>query len=134
MIGIDTNVLVRYALKDDVGEPEQTKAATQLFSQFTTSNQGFISEIVLVEAWWVLTRAYHLSGKQVVAFIDELIVSAEIYVQNVAEIRQAIAAAYQGADFADALIFAIGKSHGCRKTFTFDQKAAKRTGMELLTS
>jgi predicted nucleic-acid-binding protein len=49
MIGLDTNVLVRYLVQDD---PEQSAAAGSLFDTFTAEAPGFISAVSIVELVW----------------------------------------------------------------------------------
>ena len=62
MKGLDTNVLVRYIMQDDA---KQARKATKLIESMETSNPGFVSNISLVELYWVLTSCYDLSNAQV---------------------------------------------------------------------
>ncbi|MCD2449351.1 PIN domain-containing protein [Methylicorpusculum oleiharenae] len=56
MIGLDTNVIVRYLVQDD---EQQSKLATDLIEeQCSTETRLFINEITLCEIVWVLKRAY----------------------------------------------------------------------------
>ncbi len=122
MIGLDTNVLVRYIAQDD---PEQATAATRLIEGFTAETPGFISTVTLVETVWVLARAYTAPKDTIAAVIEGLLRARELVVEN-AEAHYLALAAFQAApaDYADALIAEAGKRAGCEQTVTFDRRAA----------
>ena len=122
MIGLDTNVLVRYIAQD---EPEQAAAATRLIEGFTTEAPGFISTVTLVETVWVLARAYKAPKNAIAGVIEGLLRARELVVEN-AEAHYLALAAFQGApaDYADAVIAQAGKQAGCERTVTFDRRAA----------
>lgn len=131
MIGLDTNVLVRYFTEDD---PTQSKLARDLFERrLSKTTPGFVSTVVLVELVWVLTRAY-ASPRQVVAdIIEGLLTSPVIVFENKVQVRKALAD-YRatGADFGDCLIGRGNEAAGCSATMTFDRAAAKLPGFKLL--
>lgn len=58
MIGLDTNVLVRYIMQDDT---KQSAKATQLIESLTSDEPGFIAMVSVVELYWVLTSSYGLA-------------------------------------------------------------------------
>jgi len=127
MISLDTNVLVRYAIRDD---PRQTQLADALIDSLTPADPGLVTHIVLVELWWVLTRSYNKTPQQTAAFIDRLLDVQTIQTQDPDLVAQALAAVTdRRADFADALIVAISAAQGCSQVKTFDAKAAARAGM-----
>ena len=131
MIGLDTNVIIRYAMRDD---PAQTARADRLIEGFTAQSPGYISHITLVEVWWVLTRTYRLKSADVASFIDNLLNTASLEVQKPDLVHKALRAVRTNhADFADALITAVSTDDGCTEVTTFDVKAAQRAGMTLLT-
>ena len=131
MIGLDTNVIVRYVMRDD---PAQTKAADALIEGFTARDPGYVSHITLVEVWWVLTRVYKLKDADVAAFFDNLLNTASLLTQNPDFVHKALRAVKTNhADFADALIVTVSADDGCTETKTFDIQAAQRAGMTLLT-
>lgn len=67
MIGLDTNVLVRYIVQDD---PEQAEAAERLIeSRCTTQSPGFVAIPVLVELVWVVAAAYRYERPVVASVI-----------------------------------------------------------------
>ncbi len=132
MIGIDTNVLVRFLVQDDA---DQGKAATELIDGLTGSAPGFISREVVVELVWVLERAYRLSRSEICTTLDGLLEARELLVE--AADRVALASdRYRkgGAGFADQMVALAGQGAGARETVTFDRKASGIPGMRLLAT
>ena len=73
MIGVDTNVLVRYIVQDDV---EQSKIASRFIEGLISSSKpGFVNQIVLCELVWVLKRAYHYDKTIIICRQHTLVVS-----------------------------------------------------------
>lgn len=124
MIGLDTNVLVRYIAQD---EPVQAAIATRLVEGFTAEAPGFISTVTLVETVWVLARAYKTPKADLLRIIEGLLRARELMVENVETHYLALNAfAASAVDYADALIAEAGRRAGCEATVTFDQRAAGR--------
>ena len=131
MIGLDTNVLVRYIVQDDARQAEA--AARLMESRCTRDEPGFISHIVLAELCWVLSKGYGYDRKVQASVLSSLLVTAELDVQESEVAWQALRAFEKGnADFADYLIGHIGRDAGCEATWTFDRKAAKSGLHQLL--
>jgi predicted nucleic-acid-binding protein len=124
VIGIDTNVLVRYLTQDD---PVQSARATRIFERMlTATDPGFISLVTLVETSWVLERSYGRSGPEIAAIVERILQADTLVVQNEQEVFTATALLKSGAaSFSDALIGALGAWVGCRSTLTFDRRAAR---------
>lgn len=129
MIGLDTNVLVRYFAQDDV---PQAALANALIEDLTEARPGFVSTITLVETYWVLRRAYRTDRSATAALMQGLVESKEMVVERADSVRRALRRVGEGADFADALITELGIEAGCQRTVTFDRNAAKLAGMQLL--
>ena len=130
MIGLDTNVLVRYIMQDDA---KQAALASRLVESLADST-GFIPFIVIAELSWVLTSAYSLSRQQLAEALEGVLRSKEWVVEKADIVWQAVRLFQSGsADFADCLIFRSAAAVGCEKTMTFDKDAAKSGGMTLLT-
>jgi predicted nucleic-acid-binding protein len=129
VIGIDTNVLVRYLAQDD---PVQSGIATQLIEQRLTSQEpGFISVVAMTETAWVLARAYDVEGKELAATIERLLQADRLVVEHEQQVFAAVIALREGRrSFADALIGALGALAGCSCTVTFDQKALRLADFE----
>ena len=131
MIGLDTNILVRYLAQDD---PLQSPKATELIErQLTADNPAFVSLVAMVETAWVLERAYGLSDRAIAAAIERMLQAEVLVVENEQEVFTAmIALKERRGSFADALIGALGDKAGCARTLTFDRQALRLAGFELL--
>ncbi|GAB7538590.1 PIN domain-containing protein [Burkholderia sp. 22PA0099] len=131
MIGLDTNVLVRYFAQDDAA---QSKKATMLMESLSAERPGYISQIALVEVVWVLGRCYGVEREQMKNIIDSMIATKELVVEGADTVRKALRVfvASQKADFADCLIERSGHVAACEYTATFDVTASKVAGMRLI--
>jgi predicted nucleic-acid-binding protein len=130
MIGLDTNILVRYLAQDD---PVQSAKATEIIEQtLTEENPGFISVVAIAETAWVLKRAYGFADDKIVAAIERTLQADMLVVEREKEVFAAVIALKDGlGSFADALIGALDASAGCSGTLTFDRKALRLPGFEL---
>jgi len=130
MIGLDTNVLVRYIMQDD---PKQSIKATTLIESLDADHLGFISVISILELYWVLTSCYGLTNHQVKQALDVLLRTKQIIVDRADQVLRALRIFEAGkADFADCLIERTAASAGCEQIFTFDVNASKYAGMTLI--
>lgn len=124
MIGLDTNVLIRYIVRDDL---VQAEAATRLVeSECTADNPGLINPIVLCELVWVLTRGYGYDRLTAARVIRRLLSVQELRVVGAESAWRALRRFEQGkADFADYLIGFSNQEGKASATYTFDLKAAE---------
>ena len=130
MIGLDTNVLVRYFAQD---APVQTRKANALIESLTAEQPGFVTLVALVETVWVLGLAYDAPRSSIVEVVETLLRTKEIHVEAAETVWKAVRLyAASTADFADCLIERTGHEALCEYTATFDVKAAKATGMRLI--
>ncbi len=130
MIGLDTNVVVRYIMQDD---PKQSPKATRLIESLTSDAPGFVPLVAVIELVWVLESSYRLAREQVAEALDLLLRSKEILIDRADLVLQAQRRyAAGGADFADGLIERIAHTQGCTATMTFDAGAARSAGMTLM--
>jgi predicted nucleic-acid-binding protein len=131
MIGLDTNILVRYLTQDD---PVQSAKATEILElRLTPKNPGFVSVVALVETIWVLDRAYGLRAQEIATAVERLLQVEVLTLENEQEVFTAMVALKQGrGSFADALMAELGARAGCTRTLTFDQKADRLPGFELV--
>jgi predicted nucleic-acid-binding protein len=130
VIGLDTNVLVRYVLQDDA---RQSPRASRLVESLSADEPGFVPVVTLVELAWVLGAGYKLPRAQLAAVLETLLRSKELVIDRADLVMQALARFSSGsADFADALIERTAAAAGCTATMTFDEGAAKATGMTLV--
>jgi predicted nucleic-acid-binding protein len=130
MIGLDTNVLVRYIMQDDL---KQSLLATRLIESRSVESRGFVPLVSVVELFWVMSSAYELDRGQLIAALEGLLRTKELVVER-AEIVWKALRIFQTAnvDFADCLIERSAAAAGCDRTMTFDRGAAKHAGMTLL--
>jgi len=130
MIGLDTNILVRYLVQDD---PVQSARATEILERrLTEKNPGFVSVVAMVETVWVLDRAYLLTAREIATAIKRLLQVDVLAIENEQEVLTAMVALKQErGSFADALIAELGARVGCTRTLTFDRKATRLRSFEL---
>ena len=131
MIGLDTNVLVRYIMQDDV---RQSALATRLVESLSVESPGLVPLVSVVELAWVLSSAYALDRGQVVQAFESLLRTKEIVVERAEIVCKALRVFQKAdADFADCLIERSAAVAGCDRTMTFDRGAARSCGMTLIT-
>lgn len=130
MIGVDTNVLVRFLVQDDV---VQGSLAKEFFASLSTEEQGYIGSTTMIETVWVLQKCYQTPHAVIAKSMEALLDSQELAFQDSPSIYQALQAYKKGTDFADALIVCAAKQAGCKTTVSFDKKAATKLGMKLLS-
>jgi len=127
MIGIDTNVLVRFLVQDD--EAQFEKARKLIKREVAAGRKVFVNQLVLLEAEWVLRSRYAVPKAQIIEIVSGLLDSAEIQFEDEPAIEEALFFwKDNAADFADCLIGAKNRRLGCRATATFDVKASKLPG------
>ncbi|QBR04343.1 PIN domain-containing protein [Paraburkholderia pallida] len=131
MIGLDTNVLVRYFAQDDA---VQSKRATALMESLSAERPGYVSQVALVELVWVLARCYGVERGQLKDILESMVGTKELLVEAADTVRKALRvfAASDKADFADCLIERSGHVADCEYTATFDVTASKVAGMQLV--
>ena len=130
MIGLDTNVVVRYLTNDD---PAQTTAAVKVIDSLSADAPGFLSMIVIVELVWVLEISYRFKKSEIEQILETLLRSKELVIERAEVVFQALRKFSAGrADFADCLIERCGHAVECQYTVTFDRNAASAAGMKLL--
>jgi predicted nucleic-acid-binding protein len=133
MIGLDTNVVVRLLVGDDLAQ--QRVARDYLVRHSSPNDPAWIDRIVAVETVWVLERRYGFSRAQIATALDKLLDTAELVFENHDLVRTAVTAYRRGAGFADTLLAASNESSGCTTTITFDSAVAKRSRhLTLLTA
>jgi predicted nucleic-acid-binding protein len=131
VIGLDTNVLLRYLTQDD---PVQAELANQVIEQaLTEKDPAVISQIVLCEVTWVLARAYHYDREQIAEVLHALLTCREFMVESADIAILAWQDYLQGnADFSDYLLSRVHQRLGASYTVTFDRKAAHSGLFKLL--
>lgn len=127
MIGIDTNVLVRYILDDD---PVWSAPAQRFIDdECTVERPGFVNLVVLVELVWVLNQTPGWGKSEICTVISELLLADNLVIDRPALVSEALAAFRQGhAGFADFVIAGMNRSEGASATVTIDKYAAREPG------
>ena len=130
MIGLDTNVLVRYIAQDD--RRQAAKAIHVIEEQCSEMRPGFVAVIVIAELVWVLESCYGSARAEIVAVLQRILRTKQLVVQDAETTWKAVRLFEASkADFADCLIERIGAAHECEYTSTFDKRATG-TGMRLI--
>jgi predicted nucleic-acid-binding protein len=129
MIGLDTNILVRFLTHDD---PVQTPAAIKLMGSLSSASPGFVSLVVIAELSWVLKSLYSLEKSELEIVLENLLRSDALLVEKSEIVWQALRKfKTSNAGFSDCLIESSGDAAECLYTVTFDKRAVA-TGMRLL--
>ena len=122
MIGLDTNVLVRYLTQDD---PDQAARAGRIIEACTKEEPGLVSLVVLCELVWVLRGAYGYEKRLVIEVLEQIMLTSQLQVEGEDIARLSLKAFRQGpADFADYVIIFSNRAGGSGITYSFDKKLA----------
>ena len=131
MIGIDTNVLVRFVVADDA---RQAAAARMLMEELSEDSPGYLCREVVVELVWVLERTYRYDRVDVARVLTGLLEARELVVEEAGRVGLAISRYVDGgAGFSDQMILLAGAAADCEATATFDKRAADAKGGRLLS-
>lgn len=127
MLGIDTNVLVRFLVRDD--DTQFEKARKLIKREVAAGRRVFVNQLVLMETEWVLRSRYVVPKNQIIEAISGLLNTTDVQFEDEPAIEEALFIWKDStADFADCLIGAKNRRMGCRATATFDLKASKLPG------
>ena len=131
MIGLDTNVLVRYFTGDDAVQSEQARSLIE--GRLSADEPGYVNLVVLAEFVWTLARAYRFGNSDISNAVNALLDSTEIVVEREETVTRALGlVATANLDLVDALIASINMDAGCRETLTFDVRFAKSHAARLV--
>jgi predicted nucleic-acid-binding protein len=127
MLGLDTNLLIRYLIEDD---RRQSEEARRLIRRETGNGEPvLVNLLVLLEIEWVLRSSYGLPKAEILAAFSALLAAADLAFEDETSVEYALYSwKNSAADFADCLIEAHNRRLGCRATATFDGKALKLAG------
>ncbi len=131
MIGVDTNLLVRFLVNDD---KNQAKKTLHLFQKAEKRKEKyFVSILVLLELIWVLRAVYKFSREEIIFALENLIAMQVLKLEKLEAVHKTILAAKQkSTDLSDLLIANCSVQAGCDYVLTFDKKAAKNKQFKLL--
>jgi len=122
VIGLDTNVVARYILRDDA---EQWAVAASVIEALTPQEPGFITHVTLIELHWLLARKHKTDRDSRLSVLRGLVETEVFEFEDGESVVRALSLAEEGADFPDALIAASGDLFGVRETVTFDRRASR---------
>ncbi len=124
MLGIDTNVLVRFLVRDD--EAQFERARKLIKREVSAGRRVFVNHLVVMETEWVLRSRYAIPKTQVIEALSGLLDAADVQMEDEPAIEQALFTWKDAAaDFADCLIGAKNRRLGCQATASFDSKASR---------
>lgn len=126
MIGLDTNVIIRYLVQD---EPQQSMKANHIIEKAVADEEILIiSQITLCEMVWVLESCYALTKKEIIEVLNKILHTHQIRIEQDDVVRHALRdfSHFDNVDFSDCLIGRQNISKGCSFTYTFDKNAAKK--------
>jgi predicted nucleic-acid-binding protein len=131
MIGLDTNVILRYLLQDD---PDQARRVNRIVErQLSEENPGFISLVTMLEIVWVLRSLLKRSASEIASHLEGLLAADSLEIQNEQQVFEAVFALKRGmGEFEDALIGAVNAWAGCSHTLTFDRRATRLPHFQLV--
>jgi len=130
MIGLDTNVLVQFLLRDN---RLQSRKAKDLITSLEGDQRAFVSAVVLIELAWVLRYAYQRSKEEVSDILNQLARIQSLQIEHAEIFFIAVAAsANSQVELGDYFIAGLAQAAGCSCTLTFDRAASRAAGMTLL--
>lgn len=131
MIGIDTNILLRWLIAPDEWDIGSSKAEADLVEKtiLVDGAEFFVNPIVVAETTWILEQKLKVGRSAVCEVVDRLLYSTNITVGEANAVNDA-RQIYETSniEFADCLISSINRRAGCNYTLTFDKKASRQTG------
>ena len=131
MPALDTNVLVRYLVQDDA---IQSAAARRLIRKCVVDERTlYVPVTVTLELEWVLRTSFELAKDDVMEVLSSLFSAAELSFESEHALEVALQSYRNGtADFADCLHFALAAQAGESPLWTFDKRAAKVGGAQMM--
>lgn len=131
MIGIDTNILLRWLIAPEEGDIGSSRSEIDLVEKtiLAKNSKFFVNPIVIAETTWIFEQKLKLDRATVAEVIARLLYSTNIVVGEADMVGDAHKI-YQTSNigFADCLIGAINSRAGCAYTLTFDKKASRQSG------
>ena len=126
MIGLDTNVVVRYLVQD---EPKQSARASHIIEKAVKDGELlWICQVTLCEIVWVLERCYSISRNELIRVIEQLLQTQQMRIEKDDVVWQALRdfEHHHNTDFSDCLIGRQNALNECNFTYTFDKNAANK--------
>ena len=131
MKALDTNVLVRFLVRDD---EQQAETIYRIFKQAESDKEAlFVPLLVVLETIWVLESVYKISRQEIIDSINELILMPILEFEAQSAILSFTSSALETKmDLSDLLIAHSARFSGCECVLTFDKRASNFGLFELL--
>jgi predicted nucleic-acid-binding protein len=128
---LDTNVLVRFLVKDD---EHQSQLVYRIFKKAESEKKAFwVSLLVILEIIWVLDSVYEISRSEILDSLGELVLMPILKIEGQPVVQKFILSARKNSvDLSDVLIACTASMSGCDSVLTFDKKASKFELFELM--
>ncbi len=132
MTGFDTNVLVRYLVRDDA---DQAAVVSRLIADAAESGVSvYLNKVVICETVWVLESAYEYPKDEIADALEKLLLTQQFDFEGRDRVWRSLRRYREGkADFADYLIGETNHAHGCDQTTTFDRALRGEDGFTVLS-
>ena len=132
MKAIDTNILIRFLIRDD--EQQAKLVRRRLKNAEAEKEVLFVPLLVVIETIWVLESVYQVSKEDILDSFDELLLLPVLLFESSTVLQAFVASGRETTiDLSDLLIAHSAKASGCQSVLTFDQKASKSDFFEKLT-
>lgn len=129
MLGVDTNVLLRFFVKDDAAQ--HRAAVRRLTSMEASGEKALVTTVVVAELAWGLRSIYGYDREAIASVVDALLDGDVFEVDDRASVGSALADYRAGGpDLADNVILAVARARGARGLLTFDRALLKRDDCE----
>lgn len=130
MTAIDTDVLVRYLVRDDA---EQAEAARALLEGLTRERPGFVCGEAVVEVVWVLERVYRFGRVEIADVLLELLATDCLVFESADDVIRSVLRYRQGGPgFSDLMTLAAANRAEALPLHTFDGRLARVEGASLV--
>lgn len=127
MIALDSNYVLRLLLEDDASQLSRVRALVD--AAIANDDLLYISDVVICEVVWVLSRARRVGREELVGVLGALLAAAHLHFASRDRIARAAAAFARGAGgFADYLIREHAREAGCDFVATFDRALLREDG------
>ncbi len=131
MKAVDTNVLIRFLVRDD---RQQAETVYKRFKKAEQQNEIlFVPALIALEMIWVLESVYGIGRQEILDAFEALLAMPVLEFESQPALRKFINLAKKsGTDLPDLLIAAAAESAGCDQILTFDRRASKSGLFEIL--
>lgn len=132
MPALDTNILIRYIVQDDSA---QLAAAKRLIQRCVSEQLTlFVPITVTLELEWVLRSSFEFTKGEIIRALSDLFSAAELSFESERALEVALSLfRNESADFADCVHIALATQAGEQPVWSFDKRAARVLGAQLLS-